>query len=109
MPTLKKPLPPSFHVFLLVTVAALLWAYWPALVSLVETWQADPDYNHGFLVIPIAVWLLWQRRDRFPSTELRPSWWGIGLIAGAGLIRWFGAELFIGQFEAWSIPKASAH
>ncbi len=104
MPTLKKPLPPSFHVFLLVTVAALLWAYWPALVSLVETWQADPDYNHGFLVIPIAVWLLWQRRDRFPSTELRPSWWGIGLIAGAGLIRWFGAELFIGQFEAWSIP-----
>ena len=29
--------------------AAFLWAYWPTLVKLVETWNREPDYSHGFL------------------------------------------------------------
>ncbi len=82
----------------------LLWAYWSGWVSLVEIWESDPDYNHGFLVIPISLWLLWQRRDRLATLEISPSWWGLGLIVVAGLLRWFGAEFFIPQFEVWSIP-----
>ncbi|MCX7396087.1 MAG: exosortase [Planctomycetales bacterium] len=104
MSRLNRPFPPTFHLFFLLTLGTLVWAYWPALVSLVEAWQSDPDYNHGFLVIPISLWLLWHRRDRITVTELHPSWWGIGLIAVSGLIRWFGAEFFIVQFEVWSIP-----
>jgi len=104
MSTTKKVLPPSFHLVCLVTLAVLLWAYWTGWVSLVETWQSDPDYNHGFLVIPISAWLLWQRRDRLASMEFHPSWWGIAFLVAAGIVRGFGAEFFIAQFEVWSIP-----
>ena len=100
----KKSLTPSLHFVLLATVATAVWAYWPSWVSLFQTWQSDPDYNHGFLVIPIASWLLWQRRDRLASLEIRPSWWGVALIVTAGLFRSLGAEFFIEQFDSWSIP-----
>jgi len=28
---------------------------------LITSWSDDPNYSHGFLVIPIALWILWQR------------------------------------------------
>ena len=103
-PFQRKSLPPSMHIALLLIVATAVWAYWPGLIGLLETWQSDPDYNHGFLVVPIAVWLLWQRRDRLASLDIRPSWWGLALIAAAGIVRSLGAEFFIEQLDPYSIP-----
>ena len=100
----KKSLKPNVQFILLATVATAIWAYWPSWVSLLETWQSDPDYNHGFLVLPISAWLLWQRRARLASMVIRPSWWGVLLIAVAGLTRALGAEFFVEQFDSWSIP-----
>ena len=42
----------------LAVVAALVFAYWPTLVDLVTTWKTQPDYSHGFLVLPIAALIL---------------------------------------------------
>lgn len=89
---------------LVTVVTVLLWAYWPGWVSLFSTWASDPDYNHGFLVIPIAIWLLWQRRELLSSITITPSWWGLGFLIAAGGLRWAGAEFFISQLEVWSIP-----
>ena len=36
-------------------------AYYPNFLELIAKWKEDPNYSHGFLVIPIAVWILWQR------------------------------------------------
>ena len=38
--------------------AALLYA--AVLVKLVRQWAADETYSHGFLIAPIALFLLWQ-------------------------------------------------
>ena len=35
-------------------------AYAPNFYSLIKTWQDDQNYSHGFLIIPIAVWIFWQ-------------------------------------------------
>lgn len=59
-----------------VVVGALLASYAPNLANLARTWAGDPNYSHGFLVGPIALAILWQRRGALPRGRLRPSWIG---------------------------------
>jgi len=72
-------------VALFVVVVVLLWSYAPNLRSLVSTWNDDPNYSHGFLVIPVALVILWRRWVETEPIEIKPSWWGWGLL-GAVLV-----------------------
>jgi len=76
--------------------AALLYA--PVLVKLVRQWAADETYSHGFLIAPIALFLLWQQRDRLKQTPIRPSNLGL-VVIGVSLALYalgsLGAELFL--------------
>lgn len=73
-------------------------AYWAALaalllLSLVLTregladlwlrWSTEEAYSHGFLIPPIALYLLWRRRAEIAAEPFRPSWTGVLLAAGA--------------------------
>src|SRR5262245_50683632 len=71
----------SSLALLAVAVLALLWAYWPTLGEMAQRWGHDPQYSHGFLVPLFALFLLWLRRDRLAAGTLRPSWWGLALLA----------------------------
>jgi exosortase len=76
--------------------AALLYA--GVLVKLVNQWGTDPTYSHGFLVAPIALFLVWQERDRLRQAPLEPSALGLVLIAvslGLYALGSLGAELFV--------------
>lgn len=65
-----------------VVVAALGISYAPNLAMLVYQWANEPNYSHGFLVVPIALVILWQRRDELVPARLRPSLLGwVGLAA----------------------------
>lgn len=83
-------------------VIASLWAYWPTILSLAEIWEREPDYSHGFLVLPLFVAFLFLRSDTFPRI-IRPSWLGILAIAGSIALRFAGAKYFITPFDGWSI------
>jgi exosortase len=100
-----EPPPPArarLHLTLLACSAALLWAYWPALEGMAYKWDADPQYSHGFLVAPFALFLLWARRDCLPAC-CQESLWGIGfLLAGAGL-RLAAAYWYFDWFEGASL------
>jgi exosortase len=79
-------------VGLIAVIAALGWAYEPNLQSLYHTWLNEPDYTHGFLVLPIALWILW---NRWPaSSELQPTMWlpGWVLIIAALVARMYFHE-----------------
>jgi exosortase len=44
-------------------VAVLLLAcYAPLLAGLARQWSTDPDMSHGFLVLPVAAFVVWRRR-----------------------------------------------
>ena len=63
------------------------WCYWSTFAELIRVWDSSPDYSHGYLVIPLAAWFLWLRRDTLPRYRLAPSWWGFSLIALAACLR----------------------
>jgi exosortase len=75
---------------IVAVVAGLAWAYAPDLVSFVDLWYREPDYTHGFLVLPIALFIFWKR---WPSADVaRPtSWWPAWGLVIAGLVArsWF--------------------
>ena len=78
------------HVALAVVVAALGWAYAPNLRGLVDTWNRDPNYSHGFLVLPIALLILWRIRTEGGPFVFKPSALGwVGLVGMLGLRAYF--------------------
>ena len=73
--------------------AAVVVGYLPSIVQLVHTWWSEPSYSHGFLVVPIAAAILYQRWDRLDRSRLRPNplgWVGVVglLIVRAWLYEW---------------------
>jgi len=72
--------------------------YWQVLVKLVMDWYHDDNYSHGFLIVPIAVYFAWERREKLKSAAANPSVLGLVVVAGsiavllAGIL---GSELFL--------------
>jgi exosortase len=78
--------------------ALLIIGSFPILKYLVQQWATDEDVGHGFFVPVVAAWIAWQRRDQILAMDLKPAWWGLGVMAwGAaqGFIGMIGAELFL--------------
>jgi exosortase len=68
-----------------VTTACLLAAangvFAPIHYYMAIHWRIVPDYSHGFLVAPLAVYFAWERRARLRRTPIAPSWWGVVPLA----------------------------
>lgn len=83
---------------------AFAWSYWPTFQMLVKTWETQPDYSHGYFVLPIALWFLWVRRDRFPVLPLRPAIiGGLALVLLSACVRYAGSRFFVDSLDGWSI------
>ncbi|WP_145114147.1 exosortase/archaeosortase family protein [Botrimarina mediterranea] len=93
---------------LVVLAIAVVWSYWPALVDMVRAWNSNPDYSHGYLVLPIAVYFLWARRNAIASEVIAPSWAGIALLGGIVAIRYFSAKYYLGPVDSWTFPLSIA-
>lgn len=81
---------------LLLTLYALI------LKGLVHQWWTDPDYGHGFFIPLFSGYLLWQQRERWRKTAIKPSDFGLLIVVAAlGLLFLgsLGAELFTSRFS----------
>jgi exosortase A len=82
----------------LIAVAAYVgWLvawYWTTLASMATSWYRYETYAHGFVVFPIAGWLVWRNRNELArltphrSTSWRPI---LLMLAAAGL--WIAGSL----------------
>jgi len=85
-----------------IAAAAFVVCYWHVLTKLVYDWAHDDNYSHGFLIIPLAVYFVWERRGRLAAVAYRPSWLGLVVVMGslamlvAGTL---GAELFVSRLS----------
>ncbi len=70
-------------VAVLIVVALVVAVYRDAFAILVRTWETNPDYSHGYIIPPIAVFVFWREWKRFVASIARGSAWGLVLIAAA--------------------------
>jgi len=78
-------------ITLAVSMLALGLLFHEELVAAIHTWIASTAYNHCFLVIPIATYLVWDRRETLHGFAAEPA----PLIALAGIpiaLVWLLAE-----------------
>jgi exosortase len=83
---------------IVVLGTALFWAYGVVIAGLVTQWSHDENYSHGFLVLPFAVFIAWQRRRLLQHAPLQPTLTGAAVVAASALLYIagrFGAELFL--------------
>ena len=79
-------------------LAAVLWLYRDVLWSLVRQWASDDNYSHGFLILPIAIYCAWERRDLLKRIDRRPHAAGLALVLFSLAVFAMGtlaAELFL--------------
>src|SRR5262245_7126280 len=86
-----------------LALAAGLWAYWPTLAEIVVAWNREPDYSHGFLVVPLALVFLWFRRDSFPGVSAPAYALGLALLGANVAARYFGARFYMEFIDGYSI------
>ncbi len=61
--------------------------YHPIIQQMIYTWRAYPDYSHGFLIVPLAIYFAYERRYQLQAAQLGGSWWGVVLLtAGVGAL-----------------------
>jgi exosortase len=78
-----------------VSIVAL---YAQTLTSLARQWASDDDFSHGFFVIPLAAYFVWERRAAFMNAPARPAVLGLVLTTASLLVfvgGRFGAELYL--------------
>lgn len=85
-------------IFLITLTTA--WSFWPTLVDLYNAWLHDPQYSHGLLVPLFAGWLLWSRRERFPTRFAPAAVPGLALIVVGAAVRVFGGFMYVDWLEA---------
>ena len=65
---LRRPL-----LLLAALLLGLLLLYRDTVVGMVGIWSRSDTFAHGFLVLPISLWLIWRDRDRLLPLQPRPS------------------------------------
>jgi exosortase len=72
--------------------------YQEVVRKLVHDWANDDNYSHGFLIVPIALFFTWERREALKGLTPRPTIFGLLIILGSAAVLIagvLGAELFL--------------
>ena len=86
----------------LLSVGLLIAAFGPTMADLVKSWIDRAEYSHGFLMPPMAAWLLWERRRELMRLSPAPSALGVVLLVPCL------ALLLVGEMRLFSWIRAPA-
>ncbi|MBZ5653131.1 MAG: exosortase A [Acidobacteriia bacterium] len=70
----------------LLAVVLILAIHRDTAQSIVAIWIRSETFTHGFLVVPICLWLAWRSRAAVAATPARPWWPGIAFVALAAAL-----------------------
>ena len=76
---------------LAVALAVFALLFGDEIIAAVGVWSASTAYNHCFFVLPIALWLAWDRRTAARGLVAQPTVWpALAMLPLA--LGWFAAE-----------------
>lgn len=56
--------------------------FWDTTMSMVDVWSNSDTFAHGFVILPISLYLMWVRRHQVAATRQIPNLWGLLLLVG---------------------------
>lgn len=68
----------QISAFFILTAAL----YSSVLPGLVKDWWMNPNWSHGFLILPVSFYLIWERRNRLKELQVDPCNWGLLVLLG---------------------------
>jgi exosortase len=97
-------------VAIALMVGSFFLLYYEVGVDLVEDWSVDENYSHGFLIIPIALFFVWERRRNLLEIPINPS--NVGLIVvlvslGVLTIGLLGFEFYLTRISILGVLMGS--
>jgi len=78
---------------ILAVVVVVLGTFNSTFLSMVSTWARSDSFIHGFVVFPIVVWLLMQRRTALAGIAPRVSWAGLAWVLLFAAAWYFGSAV----------------
>lgn len=63
---------------------ALFVIYASTAKSIVDIWNSSETFAHGYIILPISLWLIWRRRENFTLMPPTPWWPALAPLALAG-------------------------
>ncbi len=96
----REETPHQVQIWLQVGILGVMigFLYFEILGKLVMDWWTDPNFSHGFLVPAFSAFVIWHKRKELSKLEVRPSWFGLLVVAGSLvvlIVGALGAELFL--------------
>ena len=91
-----KPLPRATILWLVLAFLAPFALYFSTIKSIVSIWDSSETFAHGYVILPISLWLIWRRRANFGALPPTPWWPALALVALLGL-GWLVA--YIGEVQ----------
>jgi exosortase D (VPLPA-CTERM-specific) len=85
-----------------IVLGCLVFSYWSIIQKLVSQWLGSQDYSHGILIVPIAAYLIWERRRELKAAEIGTDWRALPVLLFAVfvfIVGELGAELFTTRFS----------
>ncbi len=67
-----------------LSILAVLLIFNETLISMVSIWWRSETYAHGFFILPISLYLIWQKRHEALAISPQPSYKPLFLIVIAG-------------------------
>lgn len=75
----KENNPLSLLLYFLL-FASFVFLTFPIWKSFIELWGSSDDHSHGFFILPICGYIIWQKKDELKNIEIVPSGWGAGVV-----------------------------
>jgi exosortase A len=83
-----------------IALALISAVYFSTVQLLVKTWTGDSTYSHAFLILPIAAYLAWIRRNRLATVTVSPTFYSIPMmfiVSAVWLAGWAGSVNIVQQ------------
>ena len=76
----------------MAAVLAPFLIYFATARSIVSIWNSSETFAHGYIILPISLWLIWRERGRLALLTPAPWWPALLLLAACGF-GWLLASL----------------
>jgi len=75
-----------------LVVLFVLALYWQTTLAMASIWQRSETFAHGYVVIPIFLYLVWRKRDVLAAIQPTPCYAALLGVVAAG-VAWLAGEL----------------